>query len=247
VLKTQHLNALLNAAAGSEDAELINLATLRSMTQAYYSPANFGHFGLALRSYAHFTSPIRRYADLIVHRALISAHGWGEDGLTPDDIDHLEATAAHISDTERRSMMAERDTTDRYLASYLSERVGNEFTGRISGIARFGAFVKLDETGADGLIPMRSLGREYFHFDRQAGTLMGSDTGRIIGIGMRVTVRLAEAAPVTGGLALELLAVEDETFAKGPAAVRGKPPRRKQARARRKTDKTKRKVTRRRK
>ncbi|HBR40886.1 MAG TPA: ribonuclease R, partial [Sulfitobacter pontiacus] len=199
VLHTRHLNKLLNDAAGTDDAELINLSTLRSMTQAYYGPAHIGHFGLALRSYAHFTSPIRRYADLIVHRALITAHGWGNDGLSQHDIEDIEQTGAHISDTERRSMMAERDTTDRYLASYLSERVGNEFSGRISGVARFGAFVKLDETGADGLLPMRSLGREYFHFDQEAGTLMGSDTGMIISVGQRVTVRLSEAVPVTGG------------------------------------------------
>ncbi len=115
VLKTTHLNKLLAEAEGTENDELINMATLRSMTQAYYSPDNFGHFGLALRAYAHFTSPIRRYSDLIVHRALIKAHGWGEDGLSPWDIEHLSETAQLISDTERRSMMAERDTTDRYL------------------------------------------------------------------------------------------------------------------------------------
>ena len=245
VLKTQHLNRLLNQAAGSDEAELINLSTLRSMTQAYYSPQNFGHFGLALQHYAHFTSPIRRYADLIVHRALISAHGWGKDGLSPDEIDRLEKTAIHISDTERRSMMAERDTTDRYLAAYLSERVGNEFTGRISGIARFGAFVKLDETGADGLIPIRSLGREYFHFDQEAATLMGSDTGLTIGIGQRVTVRLAQATPVTGGLELELLSLEGKPLPRAPSPA-GRSPRRKPARAGSKAEKTKRKVTRRR-
>ena len=245
VLKTQHLNRLLNQAAGSDEAELINLSTLRSMTQAYYSPQNFGHFGLALQHYAHFTSPIRRYADLIVHRALISAHGWGKDGLSPDEIDRLEKTAIHISDTERRSMMAERDTTDRYLAAYLSERVGNEFTGRISGIARFGAFVKLDETGADGLIPIRSLGREYFHFDQEAATLMGSDTGLTIGIGQRVTVRLAQATPVTGGLELELLSLEGKPLPRAPSPA-GRSPRRKPARAGYKAEKTKRQVTRRR-
>ncbi|MCA0870586.1 ribonuclease R [Seohaeicola saemankumensis] len=245
VLQTRHLNALLNAAAGTDDAELINMSTLRSMTQAYYSPENFGHFGLALANYAHFTSPIRRYSDLIVHRALISAHGWGKDGLSPDEIERLEQTATHISDTERRSMMAERDTTDRYLAAYLSERVGNEFTGRISGIARFGAFVKLDETGADGLIPIRSLGREYFHFDREAGTLMGSDTGLLIAIGQRVTVRLAQATPVTGGLELELLELNDKALPRAPSPA-GRSPRRKPVKAKRKGDKVKRKVTRRR-
>ncbi|WP_209505025.1 MULTISPECIES: ribonuclease R [unclassified Ruegeria] len=245
VLQTRHLNALLNAAAGTEDAELINLTTLRSMAQAYYNPENFGHFGLALRNYAHFTSPIRRYADLVVHRSLISAHGWGTDGLTEDEITRLEETATHISDTERRSMMAERDTTDRYLAAYLSERVGNEFTGRISGIARFGAFVKMDETGADGLVPVRSLGREFFHFDREAGTLMGADTGLIIAIGQRVTVRLTEATPVTGGLELELLSIDDQALPRGQGP-KGRSSRRKAISTKRKKDKIKRKIERKR-
>lgn len=247
VLQTRHLNALLNAAAGTEDAELINLSTLRSMAQAYYNPENFGHFGLALRDYAHFTSPIRRYADLIVHRSLIKAHGWGDDGLTNDEIEQLDRIATHISDTERRSMMAERDTTDRYLAAYLSERVGNEFTGRISGVARFGAFVKLDETGADGLVPVRSLGREFFHFDREAGTLMGSDSGMMIAIGQRVLVRLAQATPVTGGLELELLSIEDQDLPRSAGPTGRRAVRRKAAKSKRKTDKIKRKVARRRK
>ncbi|WP_158965777.1 ribonuclease R [Chachezhania sediminis] len=229
VLQTRHLNQLLNQAAGSDDAELINMSTLRSMTQAYYSPDNLGHFGLALREYAHFTSPIRRYADLIVHRGLIAAHGWGKDGLTEGEIEVLEKTAIHISETERRSMTAERDTTDRYLAAYLAERVGAEFTGRISGIARFGVFVKLDETGADGLIPIRQLGQEYFKYDHEAGTLMGADTGLIIALGQRVKVKLAEASPVTGGIELELLELDDRAMPKAPPRsgrpMRGKPGR----------------------
>ncbi|WP_299501299.1 ribonuclease R [uncultured Roseobacter sp.] len=244
VLKTAHLNRLLNEAAGSDEAELINMSTLRSMTQAYYGAQNLGHFGLALARYAHFTSPIRRYSDLIVHRALIAAHGWGKDGLRPEDYDELDSIGENISDTERRSMIAERDTTDRYMASYLSERVGNEFTGRISGIARFGVFVKLDETGADGLIPMRSIGREYFHYDAEAGTLMGSDTGMMISLGQRVTVRLAEAAPVTGGIALELLALDGDAIPQGRRSPAGRTPRRRGVKAKRKADKTKRKVKR---
>ncbi|MEO1238471.1 MAG: RNB domain-containing ribonuclease, partial [Pseudomonadota bacterium] len=205
-------------------------------------PENFGHFGLALKSYAHFTSPIRRYSDLVVHRALVTAHGWGDDGLSPDDIDRLQATAQTISETERRSMVAERDTTDRYLAAYLADRVGTEIGGRISGVQRFGAFVRLDETGADGLIPVRSIGREFFHYDREAQTLMGSDTGQVITLGQRVLVRLVEAAPVTGGLILELLEVNGDGIARGLGPRRGAPQRRKATKAAGK----KRKVTRKR-
>ena len=231
VLKTAHLNRLLRAAEDTDHQDVIHMSTLRSMQQAYYHPGNFGHFGLALRAYAHFTSPIRRYSDLVVHRALVTAHGWGDDGLSAEEIERLEATAQQISETERRSMMAERDTTDRYLASYLSERVGTEIGGRISGVQRFGVFVKLDETGADGLVPIRSIGQEFFHFDRENQTLMGADTGQIISLGQRVTVRLVEAAPVTGGLILELLEIEGGGVARGPRKQRGRGPQRKPARA----------------
>ena len=246
VLKTAHLNRLLAQAQGTEFAELLNVSTLRSMTQAYYNPQNFSHFGLALRSYAHFTSPIRRYSDLIVHRALISGHDWGEDGLSAQDIENLDETAKQISDTERRSMIAERDTTDRYLASYLAERVGAEFTGRISGVQRFGLFVKLDETGADGLIPIRELGREFFHFDADSQTLTGADTGATIGLGQRVTVRLTEAVPVTGGLMLELLQLEGRAL---PQSTKrgGRFAPRKPGKAAARDAKIKRKVTRNRK
>ncbi|SNR39250.1 ribonuclease R [Paracoccus sediminis] len=226
VLHTSHLNRLLAQSEGTDFDELINISTLRSMTQAYYHPENFGHFGLALKSYAHFTSPIRRYSDLIVHRALISGHGWGKDGLSPQDMDRLSETATHISETERRSMAAERDTTDRYLAAFLSERVGTEMTGRISGVQKFGAFVKLDETGADGLLPIRAIGQEYFHFDPEAQMLVGSDTGLEIGLGQRVTVRLAEAVPMTGGLTLDLLELDGQPLPRGPQkGRRGRSPR----------------------
>ncbi|PWJ21987.1 ribonuclease R [Jannaschia seohaensis] len=225
VTRPAMLNRLLHAAEGTDLAELISMSTLRAMAQAYYSPVNLGHFGLALRSYAHFTSPIRRYSDLIVHRALITAHGWGPnpdaDGLSEWDLEHLEATATLISEAERRSMVAERDTNDRYLAAFLADQIGAQFTGRISGVQSFGAFVRLDETGADALIPVRSLGAEYFRYDRDEQTLTGTETRTEISLGQRVTVRLAEAAPVTGGLIVELLEIEGER--RRPAA----PPTRK--------------------
>ena len=182
--------------------------TLRAMTQAYYSPDNIGHFGLGLRYYAHFTSPIRRYADLIVHRALITAHGWGDDGLNDAELERLNETAEHISNTERRSMAAERDTVDRYLAAYFSERKGTDFTGCISGVVKFGVFIRLDETGAEGLVPVRTIAREFFHYDKLANTLMGSESGFVLTLGQRVLVRLAETAAESGGITFDLLEVE---------------------------------------
>lgn len=236
VAKPALFNRLLAQAAGTDFAELVNLSVLRAQTQAYYAPENLGHFGLALRAYAHFTSPIRRYADLVVHRALISAHRWGPDpradGLDVEAAAGLRETAEHISFTERRSMTAERDAADRYLAAYLQDRVGSEFEGRISGVTRFGLFVKLDETGADGLIPIGSLGREWFRHDATANTLTGEETGRVLGLGQRVTVRLAEAAPVSGGLSLELLAVEGEVPRPPRRAGRGQAGRPKLAKSR---------------
>ena len=210
VLQTSHLNDLLTKSKQSDLSELISMTTLRSMSQAYYSRENFGHFGLALKKYAHFTSPIRRYSDLITHRALISSLGLGCGGLNEMDSEKLEATAKHISDTDRRSMVAERDTTDRYLASYLSEKVGNEFEGKISGVAKFGFFVRLNESGAEGIVPVRSLGTDFYYYDDRTNTLRGSETGLIIGLGQRATVRLKEVDPIAGGIAFDALNIDGE-------------------------------------
>lgn len=246
VLKTAHLNRLLKQAAGTEHQELMNISALRSMTQAYYGPENFGHFGLALKNYAHFTSPIRRYADLIVHRSLIAAHGWGDDGLTPEDVTQLKEIGEAISDSERRSMQAERDTTDRYLAAFLADRVGAEMVGKIAGVAGFGLFVKLDETGADGLIPIGSLGREYFRHNRDAQTLTGEKSGLTLGLGQSVLVRLAEATPTTGGLILELLEVDGKALPRSPGGRKPAGPRRAQSKSRKRGSKLRKKSSRRR-
>ena len=210
VLTTRHLNDLLAKSKESDLSELISMTTLRSMSQAYYSRENFGHFGLALKKYTHFTSPIRRYSDLIVHRALISSLGLGSDGLHAIDAEKLDETAQHISNTERRSMVAERDTIDRYLAAYLSEKVGNEFDGKVSGVAKFGFFVRLNESGAEGIVPIRTLGTEFYHFDLRTNTLRGSQSGLIIGLGQKATVRLKDVDPIAGGIVFEALKIDDE-------------------------------------
>ncbi|MBX2853528.1 MAG: ribonuclease R [Rhodobacteraceae bacterium] len=199
------LNQALDQAAETEHSELVNMSVLRAQTQAYYNAENYGHFGLALSRYAHFTSPIRRYADLIVHRALIRGLGFGPDGQTDAEAEGLQATADHISITERRAMTAERDTTDRYLAAYLADREGAEFEGRISGVQRFGLFVKLKDSGADGFVPIATIGDEYFHYDEAGARLVGDRSGVELRMGAGVNVRLVEAAPVTGGLIFELL------------------------------------------
>jgi len=179
---------------------------LRSQAQAEYSAENYGHFGLNLRRYAHFTSPIRRYADLVVHRGLIRALGLGE-GALPDSetAEHLSEIAAEISVTERRAMKAERETADRLIAHHLVDRVGATFQGRISGVTRAGLFVKLDETGADGLVPIRSLGTDYFNYDETRHALVGSRSGTMHRLGDVVDVRLVEAQPIAGALRFELL------------------------------------------
>jgi ribonuclease R len=179
---------------------------LRSQAQAEYAAENYGHFGLNLRRYAHFTSPIRRYADLIVHRGLIRALKLGSDGLPEaTDVKALSEVAAQISATERRAMLAERETADRLIAHFLAERVGATFEGRISGVTRAGLFVKLRDTGADGFIPARTIGNEYFQYDEGHHAMVGRNSRETYRLGDPVTVKLVEAAPVAGALRFELL------------------------------------------
>jgi ribonuclease R len=204
-INTRTFNRLLKSVAGSEFAHAVHEIVLRTQSQAIYSPLNAGHFGLALRRYAHFTSPIRRYADLIVHRALISACKLGDDGLSPQDTHQMEETAEVISAAERRSMLAERETGDRLAASFLAEHLGAIFKGRISGVVGAGLFVKLNDTGADGFVPVASLGHDFFDFDQSRHALIGRSTGTLFQIGDRVDVRLLEVAPIKGGLRFEML------------------------------------------
>jgi ribonuclease R len=205
-LRAAQFNRILERVKGHDAEKLVNEVVLRTQAQAEYAAENYGHFGLNLRRYAHFTSPIRRYADLVVHRGLIRAGKLGDGGL-PDleDVRSLGEIAATISAAERRAMKAERETFDRLLAHFLADRIGATFEGHVSGVTRAGLFVKLDDTGADGFIPARTVGDEYFRYHEDRHALVGSVSGETYRLGDAVTVRLVEAAPVAGALRFELL------------------------------------------
>lgn len=181
----------------------VMIQVLRTQTQAYYGPQNAGHFGLSLGSYAHFTSPIRRYADLVVHRALVESNRLGPGGVLPPDAE-MEKIGESISQLERRAMEAERETIDRYVAAYLSAHVGEVMEARITGVQNFGFFATVDGVGGDGLVPARDLGREYFRYDEAAQKLVGEETGEEFALGQRLPLRLVEANPVSGALRFEL-------------------------------------------
>jgi len=198
-------NRILAKARQDNKIEQVSEMVLRSQAQAEYAHENYGHFGLNLDRYAHFTSPIRRYADLIVHRALIAALDLGKDGLTDGEIAKLPTIAQHISQTERRAMLAERETSDRLLAQFLATKIGAEFMGRVSGATRSGLFVRLLETGADGFIPASTIGQDYYRHVEEMQALVGDRTGEAFRIGDTVKVRLLEAAPVAGALRFEFL------------------------------------------
>ncbi len=215
VVRPAMFNTIINQIDNDEIRPQIMESVLRSQTQAYYSPRNVGHFGLSLGSYAHFTSPIRRYADLIVHRALVTAYKLdmpkpknadikAETGLTNAAIAKLEATSEAISRTERRAMEAERDTVDRYVAAYLAQYVGELVDVRITGVQNFGFFATVESIGGDGLVPVSTLGSDYFQYDEASQSLIGERTGQQYRPGMRLQLRLAEANPVSGALRFAL-------------------------------------------
>lgn len=222
-LRPQHFNQVLARVKGSPYEHLVNMLVLRSQAQAVYSPENLGHFGLNLRRYAHFTSPIRRYSDLLVHRALIAGMKIEDgSGLSAWDIEHFTETAEHISMTERRAMLAEREALDRFTAAWMADRVGATFPGRIVGVTRFGLFVELPDTGASGLVPIRALGDEFFDHDEERHALVGRSTGLTFRLGDMVRVELAEAEVVTGGLRFELVEGGTVTGRKARARVKKK-------------------------
>ncbi|WP_255565073.1 ribonuclease R [Methylovirgula sp. HY1] len=224
VLTPHQFNGILARVSGTEHENIVNEIVLRTQAQAEYVTENYGHFGLHLRSYAHFTSPIRRYADLVVHRALIRGLGLGSDGQPNMDDGELAEIAARISAAERRAMAAERETIERLIAAHLSAQVGTIFEGRISGVTKVGIFVKLRDTGADGFVPAATLGKDYYHYDESLHALVSSRSGEMHRLGDEVTVKLVEAAPFAGALRFELLS-------EGKRAPRGSLDRAKSKRA----------------
>jgi ribonuclease R len=212
-VRPRHFTGILAKAEGTDKEELISTLILRSQSQAKYSPDNPGHFGLALRRYCHFTSPIRRYADLLVHRALIAAYRLGDGGLSDDEAGKFDEIGEHISATERRAIVA--------------ERVGATFSATVSGVTRFGLFVTLDETGADGLIPISTLADDYFIHDEVNHALVGERTGTTFTLSDRVVVELVEADAVTGGMVFSIVegGKEGRPVKKGRGGPRGGKPR----------------------
>ncbi len=226
-LRPADFNRILKLVNGKDIERLVHEVILRSQAQAEYSSANYGHFGLTLRRYAHFTSPIRRYADLIVHRALIRALKLGQDGLPDTTPEVLAETAARVSAAERRAMAAERETVDRLIAHFMADRVGANFRGRVAGVTRAGLFVKLNDTGADGFVPARTIGADFFRYDERHQALIGDRTKEVYRLGDPVEVKLVEAIPLAGALRFELLsegrydiAQRRDKFTKPPNGMR---------------------------
>jgi len=216
VIKPGTFNRIIERLGDSDGREEIMEQLLRTQMQARYGPERLGHFGLALATYAHFTSPIRRYADLLVHRSLVDAYKLGEGGLPKGEEEKFEEIGEKISMLERRAMEAERETIDRYVAAYLSDRVGQLVECRITGVQPFGFFATVEDLGGDGLVLAKDLGTEYFRYDEAARQLIGDETGETYRMGQRLTLRLAEANPVSGSLRFEL----PEGSYGGPAPVR---------------------------
>ncbi|NIJ20980.1 ribonuclease R [Sphingomonas naasensis] len=204
VIRPATFNHILERVGEADFRDEVMQQVLRSQTQAYYGPENAGHFGLSLGSYAHFTSPIRRYADLIVHRSLVDAYRLGPGGLTPEEAGSMDRIGESISQLERRAMEAERETIDRYVAAYLANHVGEVMEARITGVQNFGFFATIEGIGGDGLVPVRDLGTEYFRYDEASQQLIGDDTGTSFALGQRLPLRLVEANPVSGALRYEL-------------------------------------------
>ncbi len=224
IVRPHHFNRVLAQSRARPEAAMINELVLRTQAQAAYSPENLGHFGLSLDRYAHFTSPIRRYADLLVHRALVAGLHLGAGGLPAVSPESFAETGELLSRLERRAALAERTAIDRYMVAYMADRRGAEFEARINGVTRFGLFVTILENGADGLIPMAALPRDYYHHDEAHHCLLGERSRRVYALGDRLAVQLVEINPVAGGLTFRPVTaspagIESQGFANMPKPI----------------------------
>jgi ribonuclease R len=214
---------------GRPDALLISSVMLRSMQQAQYSPDNIGHFGLAYERYAHFTSPIRRYPDLLVHRAIKAVL----KRRTYVEAD-WEALGIHCSKNERRADDASREVTSWLKCMYAREHLGSEFDGAISGVAGFGIFVTMDQLLIDGMIHVTELGRDYYRFDEARHVLRGERSGHTFKLGQRLRVKIVRADPDALKIDLQLVeALPEEAASIGTETPKpersAKPPKSKPA------------------
>lgn len=225
-LSAHDFNAVLKTVADKPEAHVIHLAILRSQMAAYYHPKNLGHFGLSLEQYCHYTSPIRRYSDLIVHRTLIDVFSMCDqktDGLVFQQAENLGSIATHISQTERRAMLAEREARERYITNFMSGNIGKEFDAIIAGVNSFGFFAELRENGAQGLVPARNIEGDYWIYDKEHQRLVGRRSGEIFHLGQRVRVVLLEADTLTGSMRFGLVGREAATTGR-PQHKGGKKP-----------------------
>ena len=204
-LKPQHFNKILDLCKQKNFGFGMDDLILRLQCQAQYSPQNIGHFGLGLKEYVHFTSPIRRYADLLIHRALINACKLGKDKEEMPSERAFAETAEHLCSTERNAAAAERDITARYLSVYLKPLVGTQFDVKISGLTNAGIFVRIPSLGAEGLIPMRSLPNDYYQVLDAGSCLRGVETKLKFRLGQSIEAVLSEAAPISGGLIFQYI------------------------------------------
>ena len=186
----KHYLALLRRAASRPDAALIQVMVLRSLSQAVYSPDNIGHFGLALEEYAHFTSPIRRYADLVLHRAIKHVLKGRPRAPYAYSRERLVGLGEHVSMTERRADDATRDAINWLKCEFMLDKVGREYPGTVTGVTSFGLFVLLDELNVEGLVHVSLLGQDYFHFDPVAQAMEGERGGERFRVGDALRVRV---------------------------------------------------------
>jgi ribonuclease R len=199
---------MIEQVADRPDVTAISMAMLRSMSHAEYTPKNIGHFGLALDAYAHFTSPIRRYPDLLVHRAIRHIVRGGKSGNHAYDAKRMEQLGEICSAHERRAEDATREVEAWLKCQYMEDKVGQEYPGVITGVTNFGAFVQIPELQIDGLVHVTSLANDYYKFDSGSQSLIGERTGKRYRLGQSLDVVVAKVDLDTKRIDFQLVDVD---------------------------------------